>query len=130
MANVHTGFLAYVIAAREVRASNVIRKCLMLYYASNTNEHGAFFKPLLHISIDTGISESTIQRLNAEWEKLGILTWKSGDASKANQYQLHLPVLRKFVESSKVAFDQKHKLRLERDAARAKKYRDSCKKKN
>jgi len=123
-----TGFLAYVVAAREVRSSNTLRKCLLLYYASNVNNTGSFYKSFLTASLETCIPVSTIQRLNDEWQTAGILTWASGTADKPNTYQLHLPKLREYVESSKTGFERRQKVKLEKAAARSKAYRERRKK--
>jgi hypothetical protein len=122
-----TGFLAYIVAARELRASNVIRKCLLQYYASNVNEKGQFFKTLLGISLETCIPISTIQRINAEWRQASILTWDSGDTTQANAYQIHLDALRKVRDFNKAASEHRNRLRFEKAAARSKEYRGRLK---
>src|SRR5713101_7844857 len=76
-----TGMLAYIVAAREIRTKDVNRKLLLLYYASNVGSHGSFFKCLLDISLDTGLSESTVQRINKDWQDKGILSWEKGSVA-------------------------------------------------
>lgn len=95
-----TGFLAYVRAARELLCTSVSRKCLILYYATNCDEHGKFFKSTLDISIETGVSEKFIRECNKDWQKYGLITvtehpWHSG---KANDYQIHLGKLQSLVK--------------------------------
>ena len=121
-----TGMLAYIIAAREIRTTDVNRKVLLLYYASNVNSHGSFFKSLLDISLDTGLSESTVQRINKDWQDKGILSWEKGSVTRslANTYRLDLSKLQKAVESTRRNFEGAEQRRRRKAADRAKRYRE------
>jgi hypothetical protein len=121
-----TGMLAYIIAAREIRTTDVNRKVLLLYYASNVNTHGSFFKSLLDISLDTGLSESTVQRINKDWQGQGLLSWEKGSVTRslANTYRLDLSKLQKAVESTRRNFEGAEQRRRRKAADRAKRYRE------
>src|ERR1035438_8783136 len=118
-----TGMLAYIIAAREIRTTEVSRKLLLLYYASNVGRQGSFFKSLLDISLDTGLSESTVQRINKDWQGKGLLAWEKGSVTRslANTYRLDLSKLQKAVESSRKAFEGAEQRSRRKAADRAKK---------
>jgi hypothetical protein len=89
------GFLALCIAARELRCATSQAKCLLLYYAVNTNKSCMFYKSYTDISIETGLDERTIRKYNAEWVKLGILstTVPEWGSKKATDYEMHLKKL-------------------------------------
>lgn len=127
--NEMTGMLAYIITARELISASVSAKCLLLYYASNVNKQGRFFKSVLDIRIDTGLSEKTIRTLNEKWRSLGILTVTehSYESRKANDYELHLPRLKEILSTQQEQKKQKKdKMRLA-NAKRAQKWRDKKK---
>ena len=121
-----TGMLAYIVAAREIRTTDVRRKLLLLYYASNVGSHGSFFKSLLDISLDTGLSESTVQRINKDWQGKGILSWDKGSVARslANTYRLDLSKLQKAVESTRRDFESAAQRSRRKAADRAKRYRE------
>lgn len=102
-----TGMLAYVIAARELRASTVHRKCLIQYYASNTRADGSFFKSISEICAETGLCKTFVYAANTEWEKNGFLQWSRGNGieGKANLYQLCLKKLQSAAEKSRKHVD-------------------------
>jgi AraC-like DNA-binding protein len=121
-----TGMLAYIIAARSVRTRDVKRKVLLLYYACNVGSQGSFFKTLLDISLDTGLSESTVQRINKDWQGKGLLSWEKGSVTRslANTYRLDLGKLQRAVESSRKDFESAEQRSRRKAADRAKRYRD------
>jgi AraC-like DNA-binding protein len=121
-----TGMLAYIIAAREIRTRDVRRKVLLLYYASNVSSHGSFFKSLLDISLDTGLSESTVQRINKDWQDNGLLSWEKGSVTRslANIYRLDLGKLQQAVKSTRKNFEGAEQRSRRKAADRAKRYRE------
>jgi len=132
MAKPITGYLAYCVAGRAVPAASAQAKCLMLYYCTNVNEHGTFFRSMFDICYDTRLSERTVRKLNAAWKAKGLLSWVKGSnlKKKANTYTLDLAKLQSFVESAK---DKATVDRIKRNiahAARQQKYRDKQKAKN
>ncbi len=125
MAKALEGFLAYVVAARELRPPDVEAKCLLQYYCSNVNDHGTFFKSVLDIHMETALSPAYIHKVNAQWKAIGLLTWVEGNSyqKKANTYTLHLEILKKAAENSIKRYEaDKVKLR-EQWAARSRRYR-------
>jgi hypothetical protein len=97
-----TGFLAYVVAARNLRPPDVHAKCLLQYYCSNVDDHGTFFKSVLDIHMETALSPAYVHKINAQWKKIGLLSWVEGNSfqKKANTYTLNLEILRKAMENS------------------------------
>ncbi len=132
MAKPITGYLAYCVAGRAVPAASVQAKCLILYYCTNVNEHGTFFRSMFDICYDTRLSERTVRKLNTAWRAKGLLSWVEGSnlKKKANTYTLDLAKLQSFAESAK---DKATVDRIKRNiahAARQQKYRDKQKAKN
>ena len=119
-----TGMLAYIVAGREIRFKTVHGKCLMLYYCSNVNKEGKFFKSMLDICAETTLSEKTVRRLNSAMKSMGVLSWTEGTNGKANDYQLNLSKMEHFVAiTAKDRIATKDKQR-HQWAERSRRYRD------
>jgi hypothetical protein len=127
-----SNFMAYIVAARQMICKGTIcpgssSKCLLLYYCSNVNKDGKFFKSTLDICLETGLAESTVYTLNALWEKWTMLTvtrndWRSG---KANDYQIHLKVLQQLSENTQVIRKDKTESAKKKAAIRSQRYREN-----
>jgi hypothetical protein len=120
-----TGMLAYIICAREMKCGSVHSKCLLLYYAANCDRHGSFFKSMVDICAETGLSESFVRKTNAYWEKVGIMSSTEGNWAKhlANRYHLHLTKLRGVCAANKKQVDQAKVAAREKSAQRSQRYR-------
>lgn len=97
-----TGFMAYVVAAREL-CGPAHKKLLILYYATNVNKDGAFFKSYTDITRETGLSERTVRRINTEWKKKGLIQYTTAKygSGKANAYQINLGLLERVSATSR-----------------------------
>lgn len=101
-----TGMAGCVIVCRDLIATSSQAKCLLQYYASNVNDDSCtFFKSTQDIAAETGLSEKTIRSLNTAWVEKKIISivehpWWTG---KANDYTLHLPVLRKLLKQQQAS---------------------------
>ena len=99
-----TGMAGCVTVCRDLIVSSAQGKCLLQFYASNVHDDSCtFFKSTQEISALTGLSEKTIRNLNTTWIKAGVVSivehpWWT---EKANDYTLHLPVLRKLLKQQK-----------------------------
>jgi hypothetical protein len=122
-----TGFLAYVIAARELRATNAHRKCLIQYYASNAGNNGTFYKSMLDICAETCLSERFVQTANAAWKDAGVLSWTQGSnlSGKANTYQLQLKKLQDAARTSRKNVDAAKDAKRLRDRDRQARHRST-----
>lgn len=131
MAKPITGFLAYCIAGRSVRAANPQAKCLMLYYCVNVDEHGTFFRSMSDICYDTRLSNRFVRKTNAAWRTAGILSWVEGNdfKHKARTYTLNLEKLKAYAAVRDKAIVEKVKENIAH-AARQQRYRDRQKAKN
>jgi hypothetical protein len=120
-----TGFLAYVVTARNIRPTDVEAKCLLQYYCSNVDEHGTFFKSVLDIHMETALSPAYIHKTNAKWKTLGLLSWVEGNSfqKKANTYTLSLEILRKVMENSIKKYEADRVKIKTQWAARSRRYR-------
>jgi hypothetical protein len=121
----YTGFMAYVVAAREIKCSSASKKCLLQYYASNVNKDGSFFRSMLDICAETSLAESFVRKTNTEWEAKKILkciegNWRDG---KANVYILSLPVLQQIARSSRSIIDKAKDVMRDKATKRMQKYR-------
>jgi hypothetical protein len=117
--------LAYIIAGREIRCSTVHGKCLLLYYCTNVNRGGSFFKSVLDICAETHLAESTVHRLNSGMKELGILSWVSGDWRKglSNTYTLDLSKMQAMSEQTQKGRDAAKEKSRQKAAERARRYR-------
>ena len=124
-----TGFMAYVVAARELRASSAHRKCLIQYYTSNVGSTGSFFKSMLDICTDTCLSENFVRKINIEWQKAGLITWGSGSnlTGKANTYQIDLHKLQVAAKQSMTKKDAIKKAVKDKAAVKQAAYRAKAK---
>jgi hypothetical protein len=129
-----TQFMAGIVAARQMICkgnicNNVGSKCLLLYYCCNANRFGKFYKSTLDICLETGLAESTIRELNEKWQTWKLLTvtshdWRSG---KANDYEIHLPVLLEVSKRTQELREPRTQTAKLKAAARSKKHRDKIK---
>ena len=79
--------------------------------------------------LETGLAESTIRELNAKWHTWKLLTvtphdWRSG---KANDYEIHLPVLIEISNRTQTLKDEKKQAAKLKAAIRAKRHREKVK---
>ncbi len=118
--------LAYVVAAREVRCSSVHAKCLLQYYASNTNKHGKFFKSTHDICAETMLSESFVRKTNAVWEAMKLLTITEHKRSTglANDYAFDLRRLKLAADQSTPAKEEAKDRAKRMAAERQRRHRD------
>jgi hypothetical protein len=121
-----TGMLAFIVAGREIRCKTVHGKCLILYYCSNVNREGSFFKSTLDICAQTTIAESTVREINAKLREMGMLSWVKGSNLKhhANTYTLNLTKMQAMAESTKQSRDDAKEKSRQQAAARARRYRE------
>lgn len=131
-----TPFMRRLIAARRMICkgkicTNVSSKCLLLYYCSNADNDGCFFKSTLEICLETGLAASTVYGLNAKWQTWGLLKivkhdWRSGDA---NDYTIDLKTLEECSDRTQSLKADKIAASKQRAAERAKRYRARLKEK-
>jgi hypothetical protein len=119
-----TGFLAYVIAAREMKCSSPHEKCLLLYFACNCNDKGKFFKSQSETVLETGLSERFIRKTIKDWENLRWLRYRPGDLfGAATEYTLDLKMLQKLAGQSREYNQEAKYLKRQEAAARIRKWR-------
>jgi hypothetical protein len=120
-----TGMLAYIVAAREMRCASPHSKCLLQYYASNVDRQGKFFKSLLDICAETGLSQSFVRKTNAYWKKINLLSWEEGSWTngKANVYRLSLPHLKAYLQNRRPEIETTKLHMRQQSAVRVKRWR-------
>jgi len=87
----------YLFLSRRIKAETQTQRYLLQYYAGRADKDGRFSVGVKLTAEETGLSEHTVNRTNADFKQVGILTWTKGHGNRftgiegaANAYQFDL----------------------------------------